>query len=67
MSASHAHGNGITSNKMWVATAITFTFCLLEVLIGYKSNSLALMEDAGHNFADALALGLSVFALWVAC
>lgn len=66
MSGSHAHGKGITSQKMWVATAITFTFCLFEALIGYQSNSLALMADAGHNFADALALALSAFALWMA-
>ena len=66
MSGSHAHGNGITSKKMWIATAITFTFCLFEALIGYQSNSLALMADAGHNFADALALALSAFALWMA-
>lgn len=45
---------------------ITFAFCLGEALIGYISNSLALMADAGHNFADNLALALSVFALWVA-
>lgn len=66
MSGSHAHGAGISSNKMWLATAITFAFCLGEALIGYQSNSLALMADAGHNFADALALALSAFALWIA-
>ena len=53
MSGSHAHGAGISSNKMWLTTAITFAFCLGEALIGYKSNSLALMADAGHNIADA--------------
>jgi cobalt-zinc-cadmium efflux system protein len=51
---------------MWVATAITLTFCVGEAVIGYTSNSLALMADAAHNFADALALGLSAFALWMA-
>lgn len=66
MSGSHSHGEGISSNKMWVATAITFTFCFGEALVGYNSNSLALMADAGHNFADALALALSAFALWIA-
>lgn len=66
MSGSHSHGTGISSNKMWIATAITFVFCLGEALVGCKSNSLALMADAGHNFADALALALSAFALWVA-
>lgn len=66
MSGSHSHGAGISSNKMWIATAITFAFCLGEALVGYKSNSLALMADAGHNFADALALALAAFALWIA-
>ena len=66
MSGSHSHGAGITSNKMWLATVITFAFCLGEALVGYKANSLALMADAGHNFADALALSLSAFALWIA-
>lgn len=66
MSDSHSHGAGISSNKMWFATAITFVFCLGEAFIGYKSNSLALMADAGHNFADALALALSAFAIWMA-
>lgn len=66
MSGSHAHGKGISSNKMWFATAITFAFCLGEALVGYSANSLALMADAGHNFADALTLALSAFALWMA-
>lgn len=66
MSGSHAHGSGISSHKMWLATAITFAFCIGEALIGYQSNSLALMADAGHNFADSLALALSAFALWIA-
>ena len=66
MSGTHSHGEGISSHKMWLATAITFSFCLGEALVGYQSNSLALMADAGHNFADALALALSAFALWIA-
>lgn len=66
MSGSHTHGAGVSSRKMWLVTAITLFFCLGEALVGYRSNSLALMADAGHNLADALALALSAFALWVA-
>lgn len=66
MSGSHSHGEGISSGTMWLVTAITFLFCLGEAFVGYKSNSLALMADAGHNFADALALALSAFAIWIA-
>lgn len=69
MSGSHSHishGSGISANKMWVAFGITLTFCLIEAVIGYRANSLALMSDAGHNLADALALALSAYAIWVA-
>ena len=53
MSVSHARGAGISSNKMWLTTGITFAFCLGGALIGYKSNSLALMADVDHNIAEA--------------
>jgi cobalt-zinc-cadmium efflux system protein len=66
MSGSHSHAKGISSKQLWVATGLTFVFCLGEAAIGYFSNSLALMADAAHNFADALALALSAFAVWMA-
>ena len=69
MSGSHNlinHGAGISANKMWIAFGITLIFCLIEAFIGYRANSLALMSDAGHNLADALALALSAYAIWVA-
>ena len=65
MSPSHPHDWTISSKQLWVATSLTFVFCLGEAAVGYFSNSLALMADAGHNFADALALALSAFALWI--
>ena len=66
MSGSHPHVWTISSKQLWVATSLTFAFCLGEAAVGFFSNSLALMADAGHNFADALALALSAFALWMA-
>ncbi len=66
MSGSHSHVGAVSSKQLWVATSLTFAFCLGEAAVGYFSNSLALMADAGHNFADALALALSAFALWKA-
>jgi len=66
MSGSHSHVGTISSKQLWVATSLTFAFCLGEAAVGYFSNSLALMADAGHNFADALALALSAFAIWMA-
>jgi cobalt-zinc-cadmium efflux system protein len=66
MSGSHSHVGTISSKQLWIATSLTFAFCLGEAAVGYFSNSLALMADAGHNFADALALALSAFAIWMA-
>jgi cobalt-zinc-cadmium efflux system protein len=66
MSGSHSHSVTISSKQLLVATILTFAFCLGEATVGYFSNSLALMADAGHNFADALALALSAFAAWMA-
>jgi cobalt-zinc-cadmium efflux system protein len=66
MSGSHAHTGKISSQQLWIATVLTLTFCFGEAVVGYYSNSLALMADSGHNFADALALALSAFASWIA-
>lgn len=43
--------------------AITATYCLVEFAGGIFTNSLALLSDAGHMFADVAALGLSLFAI----
>lgn len=37
----------------------TTAFVLVELIAGLKAHSLALVSDAGHNFTDALALGLA--------
>lgn len=66
MSGSHSHVGAVSNKQLWVATSLTFAFCVGEAAVGYFSNSLALMADAGHNFADALALALSAFAIWMA-
>lgn len=39
---------------------------MAEAFAGYVSHSLALLSDAGHNFADALALVFSWYGIWVA-
>jgi len=37
-----------------------------EVIGGWLANSLALLADAGHMLSDAAALGLALFAIWMA-
>jgi cobalt-zinc-cadmium efflux system protein len=51
---------------MALAVGVTLAFVLGEAIAGYFANSLALLSDAGHNFADALALIFSYYGLWIA-
>src|SRR2546429_779793 len=45
--------------------AATALLCVVELVGGYLTNSLALMSDAAHMFTDVAALGLTLFALWI--
>jgi cobalt-zinc-cadmium efflux system protein len=51
---------------MAAAVALTLAFVLAEAAGGWWGNSLALLSDAGHNLADAAALGFSWYGLWMA-
>ena len=51
---------------MGAAVALTITFVVIEAVSGWFAHSLALLSDAGHNLADAAALGFSWYALWIA-
>ena len=60
----HDHGP-ISDRRMLFAVALTVLFVVGEAIAGWLGHSVALLSDAGHNLADALALGLSWYALWV--
>ena len=45
---------------------MTGSFMFVEAGVGWWSNSLALVADAGHMLADAAALGLAIFAQRIA-
>jgi cobalt-zinc-cadmium efflux system protein len=51
---------------MAAAVTLTLAFVGAETLAGWWGHSLALLSDAGHNLADAAALGFSWYALWIA-
>jgi cobalt-zinc-cadmium efflux system protein len=60
----HAAAPGRTlGRRMGLAVLLTLAFVAAEASAGWLANSLALLSDAGHNFADAAALGLSWYAL----
>lgn len=62
----HAHSHAPTGRYLGVSIAITCAFVVAEVVAGVFANSLALFSDAGHNFADALALVFSWYAIRLA-
>src|SRR5438105_1084576 len=61
----HHHHGEMTGRRLALSVAFTAAFVLAELAAGLASRSLALISDAGHNFADALALILSWYALGV--
>src|SRR3954453_8161210 len=65
-SHSHARATSVSSGKMGLAVLLTVGFVVGEAIAGCFAHSLALLSDAGHNFADAAALGFSWYALWIA-
>lgn len=58
----HAHGTGWILRLSLIATLV---FTAVEVYAGFRSGSLALLSDAGHNFTDALALLLAAVCLYL--
>ncbi len=52
--------------RMEVTLAIVLVIMVAEIVGSILSGSLALLSDAGHMFVDALALGLSLFAMTLA-
>lgn len=49
-----------------IALGITSAFLIAEVVGGMLTNSLALLADASHMATDAIALALSLVAVWLA-
>jgi cobalt-zinc-cadmium efflux system protein len=61
----HQHHLRSTGWILWLSVAATLLFTAVEVFAGFRSHSLALLSDAGHNFTDALALLLAAIGLYL--
>src|SRR5438477_5456082 len=66
MGHSHDHGTAATGQRLVLSILVTVAFVIGEAIAGYFAHSLALLSDAGHNLADALALALSWYGIWIA-
>ena len=61
------HQETISSyRRLEFTLAIVLVIMVAEVIGGILSDSLALLSDAGHMLVDALAIGLSLFAMTIA-
>lgn len=61
---SHSHTPVIINiNKAFiVGIVLNLGYVLIQVIIGFKINSLSLLSDAGHNFLDVAGLALAMLA-----
>jgi cobalt-zinc-cadmium efflux system protein len=63
----HSHSAaGRQSKRIAAALAISITVLGIEFAAGLISNSLALLADAAHVFADVAGMALSLGAVWIA-
>lgn len=64
----HHHAPKITSlNRAFIIGIIlNFGYVIFQIVVGFRINSLSLLSDAAHNFADVVALGLSLLAFKLA-
>jgi cobalt-zinc-cadmium efflux system protein len=66
----HHHGSHASSESdrraLAGALALVVVFIGVEVAAGLAADSLALLADAGHMVTDSFALGLALFASWIA-
>ena len=75
MGSGHAHshhhhhdgGAGAANRRRLALTlGLAAVYMLAEAVGGWLTGSLALLADAGHMLSDSAALGLSLFAIWIA-
>lgn len=60
----HAHSHALpVGSKLKYGLLLTIAILVAELIGGLVSNSLALLSDAGHVFADVIALSLSWWAV----
>jgi cobalt-zinc-cadmium efflux system protein len=61
----HSHSHAGTGRALIASLLLTLGFVAFEAVAGFRASSLALLSDAGHNFADAFALLLAAFGFYL--
>jgi len=66
MSSLNSTSAGAKHNKsLKIVFAITVSYLIIEVIVGFISNSLALLSDAAHMLTDVGGQALALFAIWM--
>lgn len=67
MSTETTTSAGNKHNKsLKIVFSITLVYFIVEVIVGFMSNSLALLSDAAHMLTDVAGQVLALFAIWMA-
>ncbi|MDR2362726.1 MAG: cation diffusion facilitator family transporter [Prevotellaceae bacterium] len=53
------HSDGQGTRNIAIAFLLNIGFCIIELVGGLLTNSIAIMSDALHDFGDSVALGLA--------
>jgi cobalt-zinc-cadmium efflux system protein len=61
-----AHPTSTSLRRLGISLGLTAGIMVAEAVGGWLSGSLALVSDAAHMLADAGALGIALFAAWLA-
>ena len=54
------------SSRLYIFTALTLIFCVVEFAVGYAAHSLALLADAVHMLSDVFASIIALYAIHLA-
>jgi cobalt-zinc-cadmium efflux system protein len=60
------HSHKTSKNVLLIASALLFSFAIVEAITGWMANSLTLLSDAWHMVADGASLVLATVAAWIA-
>lgn len=71
MGSGHAHPTAVSAGgrhrrPLLIAFGLTATYMVVEFIVGFSVNSLALISDAAHMGTDVLGLGMALAAITLA-
>ena len=65
-SSTQASAGAKHNRSLKIVFGITTCYMIIEVIVGFMSNSLALLSDAAHMLTDVGGQALALFAIWMA-